>query len=264
MQTPAASAPDAASFEVASIRQNTSGQRAIPPIRFLPGRFEARNLSLRLLIQYAYALANFQPVQGRLPVLDQQFDITATTAEALARPGPRGSIGPINIALQRLLAERFSLLVRLEKRPVDGYALVLAREDRRLGPRLRPSTIDCARLRETGEPMSVRPDGTIPCSIRGHGPGGSFLAGSGHTLAEFASRLEFFLGAPLENRTGLVGPYDLDLIETGSFYDISQDGMRPGPDLNGALREQLGLRLQGAQVEVDFVVVDRASPPTEN
>ena len=52
-------------------------------------------------------------------------------------------------------------------------------------------------------------------------------------MAEFASRLEFFLGAPLEDRTGLLGPYDLDLIQTGSFWVMSETGMRAGPGSSG-------------------------------
>jgi len=90
------------------------------------------------------------------------------------------------------------------------------------------------------------------------------MAGEGHTLAEFASRLEFYLGGPLEDRTGLSGPYEFNLMKSGRFWLMSPEGMRAGPDLNDALREQLGLRLQGARAEVDFVVVDRAEPPTEN
>jgi Protein of unknown function (DUF3738). len=261
-QAPAAPGPGAASFEVASVKPSTSSQTVSASTRFFPGRFEARNLSLRTLIQYAYALANFQPVQGKSPVLDQRFDISATTAQVLAPPGPRGSIGPINVALQRLLTERFNLSVHHEKRQLDGYALVVARADGRLGPRLRPSAVDCAKLRETGEPLPVRPDGINQCSIVGRGD--SFMAGEGHTLAEFASRLEFYLGGPLEDRTGLSGPYEFNLMKSGRFWLMSPEGMRAGPDLNDALREQLGLRLQGARAEVDFVVVDRAEPPTEN
>jgi uncharacterized protein (TIGR03435 family) len=263
-QAPATLVPGPASFEIASIKLNTSEQTR-QSSRFLPGYFEARNLSLRVLIQYAYALANFQPVQGKSSILDQRFDIKATTSQTFAAPGPRGSIGPINVALQKLLAERFNLLIHHEKRAVDGYALVLARADRGLGPKLRPSSIDCASLRRAGGPLPVRPDGTSQCSIVGRG--NSFMLGDGNTLAEFASSLEIYLGGPLEDRTGLMGPYEFDLTKSGKFWVISREepvGMRPGPDLNAALREQLGLQLQRTRLDVDFVVVDRADPLTEN
>jgi hypothetical protein len=42
-----------------------------------------------------------------------------------------------------LLPDRFTMSVRVEPREMDVYALVLARGDGRLGPRLRPSQINC-------------------------------------------------------------------------------------------------------------------------
>ena len=45
--------------------------------------------------------------------------------------------------LRGLLAERFKLVVHNETKEQPIYALVLARTDGRLGPQMKPSTLDC-------------------------------------------------------------------------------------------------------------------------
>jgi hypothetical protein len=49
----------------------------------------------------------------------------------------------MQLMVRRLLAERFSLKTHLETRELPRDGLVMSRGDRRLGPRLRPSKIDC-------------------------------------------------------------------------------------------------------------------------
>ena len=55
-----------------------------------------------------------------------------------------------------LLAERFALRAHKEVRDGPTFALEIVRDDRRLGPKLRPTEIDCvafyAALKESGKP----------------------------------------------------------------------------------------------------------------
>lgn len=123
-------------FDVASVKFNKSGDQRSSE-RWQPGgRFVASNLPLKSLLSVAYAVPLYQ-LDG-LPdwVSSSRFDITA---QAQQEP----SLAERRLLLQSLLRDRFHVISKTESKEKDVYALILARSDRRLGPGLRPSSVEC-------------------------------------------------------------------------------------------------------------------------
>ena len=133
--------PPRQSFEVASVKPNKSGETT----SFLQprpgGNFAVGNMTLRGLIMYAYGIQGFQLVGAPDWVATERFDITAKAAADIP-PTPIGQTSPEALMLRSLLEDRFRLSVHRETRDLPIYALVLARADGRLGPRLRQTTSD--------------------------------------------------------------------------------------------------------------------------
>ena len=137
--------PDALSFEVASVRPNTSGGFSFVGVQVQPsGAVTAENVSLRRIIAFAYGLDVYQTVEGRSKLLDQNFDIRAKTAPDVRRPRAP-EMGPVNFMMQRLLSQRFKLAVRGENRVQNGYSLVRAKPNGALGSRIKSSDFVCPR-----------------------------------------------------------------------------------------------------------------------
>jgi uncharacterized protein (TIGR03435 family) len=136
--------------------------------------------------------------------------------------------------LQRLLAERFSLMLRREIKDVAGYALVIAKN----GPKLHEAK---------GEEVSTR---FGPNGKSGRGPISLTVRKcSMPMLADMLTRFE-----PVIDKTGLTGTYDFTLS-----WDETD-----GPTLGTALQEQLGLKFESQKVPVPFYVIESAKKPTEN
>ncbi len=257
-------------FDVASIKRNKGdGQTVLVRApRFLPGgSFEAVNVTLGSVIRLAYGLQDFQIVGGPKWLDSDRFDIQAR--------GPQGateSEGPRR--LQSLLAERFALTVHKETRDHPVYALVLARADKSLGPRLRRSQIDPKKLQEQDanllreNPATFKP---LECGLAA----GRRLGDCGSTLATLATRFPIYVGRMVIDRTGLTGLYQYDL----RFGDRPIPGAGPGggfpasitqpadpdaPSLFTALEEQLGLKLVPQTGRVEVLVIDRVEPPKPN
>ena len=134
-------------FEVASIRRNSSN--AVDGLRISPqpnGARAARNVSLLELIIYAYDVQSWERVEGGGRILNEKFDVNARAGRDVP-PSPADSIGPFNLMMQNLLAERFKLAVQWQEREEPVLDLVLNRRDGSLGPSLRPTDLDCAALR---------------------------------------------------------------------------------------------------------------------
>ena len=245
-------------FEVASVRLNTSGSGTMSSGTQPGGRFNATNMPLTQLIQNAYRMDDFQIIGGP-PWLSDRYDVIAK-AESDFPPTVPGTIGALPLMLQSLLAERFALAAHRETREMDIYVLVLARADGRLGPRLRPSAIDCEALSRTHTkpppPAAPTPDmrSIEPCTMRAGG--GNLVAG--------AAKVDLLIGnlsaatrRVVENRTGLAGAFDIDLSWAP---EGSNDTTRPS--IFTALQEQLGLKLESARAPVEVLVIDTISRPS--
>src|SRR5580692_8946817 len=120
-------------FEVASIKRNTSNGPGF--LTNSGDRFTATNMPLRILIRNAFRL---QPMQliGEPDWLDDHYDIVANSPVRLTPETLRQME-------QGLLVDRFKLVTHMETRELPIYALVSARSDGRLGPRMSLTKNDC-------------------------------------------------------------------------------------------------------------------------
>jgi uncharacterized protein (TIGR03435 family) len=267
-QTPPADKP---TFEVASVRENTSGSDKIG-IGIQPGgRFNAVN-PLWDLIRQAFAVQRTQIVGAPDWTETARFDIVAKAEADIPRSGPGAPPGPLNFMLQDLLEDRFKLRAHRETREVPIYALTLARSDQKLGAGLRVSAIDCAAMRGRGGRGGVPPGppaaGERPtCGMR-MAPH-EVLAG-GVPLGQLTQVLSQFTQRIVVDRTGLEGTFDIDLRFTP---DRLPQGPPPpgvplpsidpnGPSLFTAVQEQLGLKLESERAPVEVLVIDHVERPT--
>ncbi len=261
-------------FAVATIKYNRSGDAAAG-MRLQPGgRIVVTNQPLRRLIIFAYSLQPQQVAGGPSWLDTDRFDITAQAEGNISPTPPGGPPGPAQLMMQRLLAERFELVVHTESRELPVYALTLARSDGRLGPRIKPADRDCLALMTQapgGVPVQAPrlPDGRPGCGITRDGSGRVMAGGTTMTMLAI-SMLTGPAGRLVVDRTGLTGAYDFDF----EFAADPAPGAAPAPDaaatvgdrpgLFTALEEQLGLKLQSTRAPIDVTVIDRVTPPTEN
>ena len=283
--TVATAAAQSLSFDVVSVK---SGARVEGPrgISVMPGgRFTAPSATVRELVSAAYGLEHYQIAGGPDWIGDDRirFEVTATTR-------PDVSPADARAMLQTLLATRFGFAAHQETRELPTYALTVAREDRNLGPALRPSGPECAPMkgpmRGVAAPAFVAappppppppPPGARPAISLGLGtPYGRCVSmaarmnGGGHwslreiTMARLAEQIKDELGRPVHDRTGLEGTYDVDLTFASDPAVLAVAGPTDAPPLMTALRDQLGLRLDPSRAPVPVLVVDRVEQPTAN
>lgn len=264
MQTPTPATPDVerATFDVVSIKRNngTGGMGA----RTVPGSFSVYGVPVRFVVRQAYAAQDFQITGGPDWMDTDLFDIEARFDPGTSPTGPRAMAA----RLRNMLRDRFDFLARTEVREMPIYALVRARQDR-LGPRIKPSAVDCTGMPAPGRQAGPGPDGRPVCG--GRGRIGEISAG-GLTMAQLAAQLSQYTGRLIVDKTGLAGSYTFDLswnpmlgqapptLPPGVAFPFNADA----PSLIAALEEQLGLTLDSQRGPVEMVVVERLEAPTGN
>jgi uncharacterized protein (TIGR03435 family) len=246
------------SFEVASIR--LSGPKSVRGSDGGPGskdptRYTFGRADLKILVLIAYNVEDFQ-VSSKLPLDRDEFDLAATIPANTTKEEFR-------IMLRNLLAERFQMKLRTESREFPAFELVAAKGGAKLGtgaatrlesaagfPQLTPGTPGLI----TSNSMS---GGNLVTRIRGQQQPVSRLA---EVLRNHATR-------PVVDRTALTGKYDfaMQFLTESPNGTIDSPVLSDLPDLNTALREQLGLQLVAKQLPFDVVVVESFKRlPTEN
>jgi uncharacterized protein (TIGR03435 family) len=259
----------APTFDAASVRRNESGGRP-GGIRPLPtGRFTAINVTLRDLILRAYDLHESQLIGGPAWINSERFDVVANTEV----PPPDGT-RDVMLMLRGLLDQRFALRLRTERRSLPTYSMSLARTDRRLGPQLRISTIDCTMNPASPAPNAVSIDsqGWPPCglalvrSMVGTVRTRVEAKHSAVTMQQFAVALQRVVGRPVLDRTSLAGTFDVEYAYSQENSTTARAAAGPSdlPDVFTALQEQLGLKLEPGHDAVEVLAIDSVEKPAAN
>ncbi len=224
-----------------------------------------------VLIGLAYDVP-FNPGAGRLiggpdwiRTPDGMFSIEAEAAkgalpEGLPAKARQERMRPM---LQRLLADRFKLVVHREKKEMPVYAVVVSKG----GPRLQKADLDPPDCHEP--PPGAQVDRKVLCH--------AFVADSGKLfgravdISDLVSLTNNFMDRPVVDKTGIKG---LFRIEQKNWEPGRAGGPPPaaGPRADGAeltnpaalLLEQLGLKLESRKAQVETVVIDRIEKPALN
>lgn len=274
-------------FEVASVKVNKSGPTMMG-MRTLPTGVNVTNLPLRMIITQAYRLASYQLVGGPSWIDSERFDIVAKAPE-----GSRPDQTPL--MLRGLLAERFKLKVHGETRETQIYALVPARSDGRLGPKLSKSADDCEKIlaerRAAAEAARAGGAGPVPftrpgpnekpvCTIDmrptpgSDGPPLLTFRGGGQPMQTLVTQISTFLNRRVVDRTALTGLYDFELqFSMRAQMPLTTQSAAPGttpaapiddgPTMFDAVRE-LGLKLESERGPIEHLVIDSVERPTED
>jgi uncharacterized protein (TIGR03435 family) len=222
-------------FEVVSVKPNksTSYNSSFTTDR---GRLVAINISLRGLIWRAYGVQDYQ-VEGPDWINSERFDISATVPEAL----PKGATfaAAFDVMMQKMLADRFKLVIHRQQKIRPAYGLMVAKSG----------------IKFKEAPAS-------DCGSHGANNRGTHFVGTCVSMDAFAAflakrRRDLPVELPVLDMTGLQGFYNLTL----DWVPDSASGVI----LPLALEEQLGLKLETRKAPIEILVVDSAlRTPSEN
>ncbi len=233
-------------FEVVSIRRNIATGPITGSSR--GDMFQVSRVTLSELIQRGYGIRADELEGGPDWARTERFDVTAKAATELT-PARRA------IMIQRLLQDRFGLVLTKKEREGDIYTLKVARSDGRLGPVLRRAAADCDTTRQEPTPP--------PRPSIGPGPSVGARCVTSDDIANGA--LSRILQTRVIDQTGLTGKWDY-VVGYGGLQSSAPDPLRVDarPDLFTALTDQLGLKLERQRGAVSFWVIDSVHQPTEN
>ena len=236
---PAPPAAPAPVFDVAAIHPHIPEPHEHNSIWSSPseGRFRAENISVVMLIHWAYEMPETRILDAPGWARSTYFNIDATADPAVDQQlhnltSDAGRKQKEKM-VQALLADRFHLIVHIETREFPIYELVVAKGGAKLGnPQSGGRTVNHGR-------DNIEVEG----------------ANSATLLAEELSKET---GRNVVDKTGITGRYDLKLQWT------PDDAADSGPSLFTALEEQLGLKLQPAKGPVQVLVIDHVEMPSAN
>lgn len=259
-------------FEVASIKPDKSGGDRLA-LNYSPDGFTAVNVTLRVLIRFAYGPIEENRIIGGPDWLgSEKYDIEAkvdgSVAAELEKLAPAQLRAARQQMLRSLLTDRFNLAVSHSTRELPVYALVVAKN----GPKLHEA--------KTGD--------TYPNGFKGPGPNGTGLQvggnggpiiGQGVSMSMLASALSKQVGRIVLDQTGLRGNYDFTLqwvpdqgqspVPTGAEEsqqtdDVIRGAQTAGNSIFSAIEDRLGLKLDSQKSAIDVLLVDHVERPTGN
>ena len=236
--------PATPNFEIADV--HVSAPRMNPGAGVRPGAvrngvYEIANGTMLDLIRIAYTVEADKVLGGPSWLEVDRFDVTARvpagTTMDTARP-----------MLQALLADRFKLVVREEKKEMKTWVLSEA------------SPGSARLLRSQGGIAPSCQGQPEPPNVKGLCRNQSMI-GFLNTLNQVART---YVDGPITNATGLTGSWDFDITFTQDRAQLKELGAQ-GISLFDALEKQLGLKLEQKTITTQtFTVVSVNRTPTAN
>jgi uncharacterized protein (TIGR03435 family) len=259
-------------FEVASIKPSTPppggrgmnvGSRGGPGSAD-PTQINYSNMTLKLLIMNAYNVKNYQVTAPDWTGVER-FNIAAKVPEGVSNEDLRAM-------LRNLLADRFQMKARLEKKEMQAFALVVAKGGVKMKPseelpadaKALPLAPGPPKLDKNGFPI-VTGSGMIVETQNGR----ARVAAKQAAISQICNLIGNLFARPVVDETGLTGKYDYHLEFAPENAPPNAEGAAasgdPAPTLLMAIQDQLGLKLEAKKLPVDIVVVDHIEKtPTEN
>ena len=160
-----------------------------------------------------------------------------------------GEAPQLQLMLQALLAERFSLKVHREKKQLQLYALMVGKK----GPKLKKAPDGEAQLGPIFRPvLQANGETTIEMTVKNK------------SMQEVADVFSQLFNRPVLDRTGLKGKFDLTMEYEGNAEQAGPFTELTGPGLFTAFQEQAGLKLESTKGSVEVLVIDHVERPSEN
>ncbi|HEY4363051.1 MAG TPA: M56 family metallopeptidase [Bryobacteraceae bacterium] len=192
-------------------------------------------------------------------VNDDRFQIQATmpagTPNYTLPQYTSGRAPQLQLMLQSLLADRFQLKLRREKKNLPVYTLTALRGASKIKPAA------------AGEPNVIFNAGEFAPGKTPVDSNRIKMTVTSTSMQELADALANILGRPILDRTNLKGKFEFTLeYERDAEPPDSPVAMAAlgGPAMMKALESQAGLKLEAAKAPVDVLVIDHVERPSEN
>lgn len=244
---------DSPAFEVATIKPSRQNENDWT-LGTKGNHFYAVNTSLLDLISFAYSLHAKQVIGGPQWVRSQRFDVEGVPDFA---SHPRRE--QLQTMLQKLLAQRFALVLRKEQRKLPVYILLVSPH----GAKLTASK---------AAPPGLHPGYGFPSLSPVVRMKVIYM-----TTPAFVSALQrTVLDRPVLDKTGLTGRYDFTLkwaSNASQYIQFRGIGVNPpavndtanaAPGLFTAIEEQLGLKLEAKRAMDEVMVIEYVEEPSAN
>lgn len=193
------------------------------------------------MMMFAYGVHAKQIVNAPDWAKSDRFDVDGV-------PDVKGepNLKQMQSIVQDLLETRFGLKFHREKREMTAYVVRVEKG----GAKIEKSKSDPLR----------------PPDQSGNGSGGhkQFMKFTNNSLNDFAFGMQYFMDKPVVNQTGLDGRYDFELTWNPNPDVASETTEADVPGIFTAMKEQIGLRMDTEKTQVDVLVVDAVSKPSEN
>jgi uncharacterized protein (TIGR03435 family) len=237
------------SFDVSTIKpSNGDGQGKY--FRVMGRQYLTHNTSLADLVELAYGVHPKQIVGAPAWMFGDKFDLVATP-DGEGQPNGRQWLGMI----QKLMADRFKLVLHRDKQPLSVYVLQVAK----------------------GGPVNLTPSQSanpFPSLEFRSGAGGLLLPAKNTTLGSFCQMMQqVVLDRPLVDQTGIAGKFDFNLTFAPDDSQFNghppqtaapADAAHAPPGLLEAMQQQLGLKLSVEKIATDVLVIDKVEKPSAN
>jgi uncharacterized protein (TIGR03435 family) len=222
-------------FEVTSVKPSRTdfGWQGVDT---MPGRIQANSITMRRCIGQAYDVSGHRLLGGPAWIDTDRWEIEARADR------PVDDDAALMKMLQRLLEERFKLVVHHETRMLPAYLLELG---------------------QSAPKMSKTAPGDDDTELHGGRGGPTTLEAKRTDMNRLAEVLDWRMDRQVLNQTGLEGQFNFTLHWLADPLRNQDDGA-DDVSIFTAVREQLGLRLHATKAPVEVLVIDHAEKPSAN